>query len=52
MGGLFHHDSLFSLLFYIIAKLNDITTFNAGDDEDDILFDEEFEDESDEDADN
>ncbi len=34
------------------AKLNDLTSFNTGDDEDDILFDDEFEDESDDDADN
>ena len=29
------------------AKLNDLTTFNAGEEEDDVLFDEEFEDDDD-----
>ena len=34
-------------MIYEIAKLNDITSFNPGEDEDDILFDEEFEDDDD-----
>ena len=42
----YQYYSIFTSL-HSLAKLNDLTTFNAGEEEDDVLFDEEFEDDDD-----